>query len=106
MLNRRVRTIQITSSFHTHNRDKQAKIECCHMRRELHEMCPARSFHVPRHFFHNSNITQNIAEQPTLPTPELDFDYMVNPQNTSAIAESIENRKGVGDIHRVVSIRN
>ena len=37
------------------------------------------------------------------PAPQLNWDYLCNPDNRDFIRENIVNRKGVGDIDRVVS---
>lgn len=36
--------------------------------------------------------------------PELDFEYLLDPENLPAIRDNIQSRKGVGDIDLVVSI--
>ena len=38
-----------------------------------------------------------------MPNPELDWLYLLNEENTETIAENIKSRKGVGDIHKMVS---
>lgn len=38
-----------------------------------------------------------------LPDPEIDWDFILKEENLDSIHKNIENRKGVGDIERVVS---
>jgi len=38
--------------------------------------------------------------------PELDWEYLLHPDNTEAIAANIKSRKGVGDINQVISLAN
>ena len=38
-----------------------------------------------------------------LPEPDLDWCFLLDEQNTESIAANIKSRKGVGDIHKVVS---
>lgn len=40
-----------------------------------------------------------------LPEPALDFDYIYNVNNSSEISDNIAKRKGVGDINRVLALR-
>lgn len=42
-------------------------------------------------------------EHMQFPGPQLNWEYLCNPDNTDIIQANISNRKGVGDIHRVVS---
>ena len=37
--------------------------------------------------------------------PELDLDYLLKPENLQEIGQNIVNRKGVGNIEKLVSIR-
>ncbi|XP_059174325.1 serine--tRNA ligase, mitochondrial-like [Physella acuta] len=39
-----------------------------------------------------------------LPEPELDWDFLLSPQNTEMISQNILNRKGIGDIHKVINL--
>ena len=39
-----------------------------------------------------------------LPAPEFDWEYLCDERNLEEIKQNIENRKGVGDIHKVVSL--
>lgn len=36
--------------------------------------------------------------------PEFNFDFLCDPRNTDSIKENIANRKGIGNIDRVVSV--
>ncbi|KAI8785149.1 serine--tRNA ligase, mitochondrial, partial [Biomphalaria glabrata] len=36
-----------------------------------------------------------------LPEPELDWDFLLNPENADVIYKNISNRKGIGDIYKV-----
>ena len=38
------------------------------------------------------------------PLPDFDWEYLCDPDNTAAIRENINNRKGVGDIDVLVSV--
>ncbi len=39
-----------------------------------------------------------------VPLPDYDWDYLCDPDNTMSIQENIKQRKGIGDIHKVVGI--
>ena len=71
-----------------------------------------------RHISTTSRLTSKLPENqknddfdsskegPTelnIPVPEFDFDYLCDPLNREEIRENIINRKGVGDIDKVVS---
>jgi hypothetical protein len=51
------------------------------------------------------SCTESVVKEPgwTLPTPEFDWMYLCNLDNTDRIKMNIRHRKGVGDIDRVVS---
>lgn len=53
-------------------------------------------------FFHSSSVLQwNLPKQ-----PQLDEDYLCNPQHTEAIQQNINSRKGVGNIHLVTELKS
>ncbi|KAK0058546.1 serine--tRNA ligase mitochondrial [Biomphalaria pfeifferi] len=39
-----------------------------------------------------------------LPEPELDWDFLLNPENADMIYKNISNRKGIGDIYKVLNL--
>ncbi|KAH9494406.1 seryl-tRNA synthetase [Bulinus truncatus] len=39
-----------------------------------------------------------------LPEPELDWDYLLNPENAEVIARNVISRKGIGDIYKVLKL--
>lgn len=50
-------------------------------------------------------LTPSAWKEPfEMPNPELDWLYLLNEENTETIAENIKSRKGVGDIHKMMSL--
>ena len=49
---------------------------------------------VPENVFAQSRFVKYL--------PEYDWEYITDPRNTEEIHRNIQNRKGVGDIHKVV----
>ncbi|XP_071080067.1 serine--tRNA ligase, mitochondrial-like [Haliotis cracherodii] len=62
--------------------------------------CPQRKLHSNS----KEQVPQAWQESFHLEPPQLDLQYLCNPQNTEQIHQNIVNRKGVGDIHKVVSL--
>ena len=64
---------------------------CCH-RRQVHAANSIMSY-GPREW----------NNQFHLKPPELDFDYLCNESNAAVIKQNIMNRKGIGDLDKLVS---
>lgn len=67
------------------------------------------SYQVCRYLLNKRHFSQNLDPPEwhrniQLPDPELNFDYLVNNDNTKEIEKNIENRKGVSDIHKVIAL--
>lgn len=43
-----------------------------------------------------------VPDKFELPTPDLDWEYLLGPENAEKIEQNVKNRKGVGDIRKVV----
>ena len=56
--------------------------------------------YISKKFLHD--YTKNI----NMPKLELDLDYLCDARNSAEIEQNIKNRKGVGDINRVIALYN
>ena len=56
----------------------------------------------PVHQLEDSAVLQETCRKLDIPEPEFDFKYLCDPKNTETIRKNVHNRKGVGDIDKVV----
>ncbi|XP_049785462.1 uncharacterized protein LOC126188062 [Schistocerca cancellata] len=74
----------------------------CKQLASVRRLCYCKPIHVGK--FLKQYSTPSSARLETLIKPELDVDYLCNADNKTEIEHNIRNRKGVGNINRVLEL--